>query len=64
MMGRELAGRLASRLGLEAESLNQLRLGGLLHDIGKIGLPDSLLLKPGPLTADELAVAGSEQAAP
>src|SRR5690606_13254133 len=33
--------------------LLQIRRGAMLHDIGKIGIPDSILLKPGPLTDDE-----------
>jgi putative nucleotidyltransferase with HDIG domain len=40
-------------LGLPADELEVLRLGALLHDIGKIGLADAVLLKPGALTADE-----------
>lgn len=41
------------RLGLSEEELGALRLGGFLHDLGKIAVPDGILLKPGPLTADE-----------
>ena len=55
--------RLASRavvlgraLGLSGEDLDALHRGGFLHDIGKVGVPDSVLLKPGPLTEGELAV--------
>jgi HD-GYP domain-containing protein (c-di-GMP phosphodiesterase class II) len=33
-----------------------MRRGALLHDIGKMAIPDAILLKPGPLTADEMAV--------
>ena len=40
-------------LGLHAEELEVLRLGALLHDIGKIGVPDEVLRKPGALTASE-----------
>ncbi len=40
-------------LGLSEEDLRTLRIGGLFHDIGKIGIPDSILLKPGKLTDDE-----------
>jgi HD-GYP domain-containing protein (c-di-GMP phosphodiesterase class II) len=43
-------------LGLEAESLKRLELGALFHDIGKIGIPNSVLLKPGPLTDEERAL--------
>jgi len=47
---------LGQRLGLQGQDLDDLRYGALLHDIGKIGIPDSILLKPGPLTAEEWAV--------
>jgi putative two-component system response regulator len=40
-------------LGLGGDDLEALRLGGYFHDIGKIGIPDAILLKPGKLTADE-----------
>jgi putative two-component system response regulator len=43
-------------LGLDAEELEALRRGAVLHDIGKIGIPDALLFKPGPLTAEEWRV--------
>jgi len=41
------------RLGWEREKLSIARMGALLHDIGKIGVPDAILRKPGRLTADE-----------
>jgi putative nucleotidyltransferase with HDIG domain len=41
------------QMGLEAERMEVLRLGALLHDIGKIGVPDGVLRKPGALTAEE-----------
>ena len=41
------------QMGLGAADLDVLRLGALLHDIGKIGLSDAILRKPGPLTAEE-----------
>jgi len=44
---------LADRLGLSAESLRTLRMAGLLHDVGKIGVPDRILRKPGQLEAHE-----------
>jgi len=47
------AASLGERLGLDAEDVSTLRRGGFLHDIGKVGVPDALLLKPGRLTADE-----------
>ena len=45
--------RLGRALGLGDEDLDALNRGGYLHDVGKVGIPDSVLLKPGPLTADE-----------
>ena len=42
-------------LGLTSEQLQVLKCGAYLHDIGKIAIPDALLLKPGRLTADEYA---------
>ncbi|MGB9897202.1 HD domain-containing phosphohydrolase, partial [Thermanaerothrix sp.] len=47
---------LGRRLGLQGQALDDLRYGALLHDIGKIGIPDSILLKPGPLTPEEWAI--------
>jgi diguanylate cyclase (GGDEF)-like protein len=44
---------IADQLGLDAARTNQIRLAGVVHDLGTIGLPDHLLLKPGSLTADE-----------
>lgn len=49
----ELAMQLASRLGLGGQSLEDFRRGALLHDIGKLGIPDAILLKPTELTAEE-----------
>lgn len=43
-------------LGLEPEYLMALRRGGVMHDIGKLGIPDSILLKPGQLTDEEWQV--------
>ncbi|HEC18390.1 MAG TPA: response regulator [Gammaproteobacteria bacterium] len=43
-------------LGLDADELTALRRGGVLHDIGKLGIPDSILLKQGPLTEEEWVV--------
>ncbi len=45
--------RLAHEIGLDDESIGHIRRGALLHDVGKIGVPDRVLLKPGPLDADE-----------
>lgn len=47
---------LARALGMKETELVRVRRGATLHDIGKIGVPDSILLKPGPLTPDEWQV--------
>lgn len=44
---------LGQALGVDAPMLKVLRLGGYLHDVGKIAVPDRVLLKPGPLDAEE-----------
>ena len=44
---------LGEKLGLSEKELNDLKIGGLFHDIGKIGVPDSILLKDSKLTDDE-----------
>ena len=46
---------IAARMDVDAASLEDIGRGALLHDIGKIGVPDSILLKPGPLTPLEWA---------
>jgi putative nucleotidyltransferase with HDIG domain len=48
-----LAEATARRLGCSSDELEDIRWGALLHDIGKIAVPDPILLKPGPLTAAE-----------
>ena len=58
--------QLAEKLGLSEDEIRNIRIIALLHDIGKIGVPDSVLNKPGKLTDEEFAlmkqhaVAGSE----
>ncbi len=47
---------LGNRAGLSAEEMVHVRRGALLHDIGKMGVPDAILLKPGPLTDDEWVI--------
>ncbi len=47
---------IAKRLGFEEESLKKLELAGLLHDVGKVGIPDLILLKPGKLTEFEYMI--------
>jgi diguanylate cyclase (GGDEF)-like protein/putative nucleotidyltransferase with HDIG domain len=47
---------LAREMGAMPEEIQTIETGALLHDIGKIGVPDSVLLKPGPLTPEERAI--------
>lgn len=49
----ELTLQTAQKMGFSKEELIHIRRGALLHDIGKLGVPDSILLKPGPLTEEE-----------
>lgn len=51
-----LGAQLAVRVGLNAGDVEAIRLGGVLHDIGKIGVPDAILLKAGSLTEEEREV--------
>lgn len=52
----DLALTVGQELGLEGTSLKRLELGALFHDIGKIGIPETILSKPGPLTDAEREV--------
>ena len=52
----ELCGLIAQELGMDAPQIGRLRLAGLLHDVGKIGITDTILQKPGPLTDDEFTI--------
>lgn len=45
--------RLGERIGLDTETLEKLRFGAITHDLGKIGIADAVLNKPGPLDDDE-----------
>ncbi len=49
----DLALKVGQELGLDGPSLKRLELGALFHDIGKIGIPETILAKPGPLTPAE-----------
>ncbi len=51
-----MAGRIAAFMGLDEQAIETIMLAGLLHDIGKIGVPDSILLKPDELDEAERAV--------
>jgi putative two-component system response regulator len=52
----ESARFIGTKMGLSERALDALYRGGIIHDIGKIGVPDAILLKPGPLDASELAL--------
>ena len=52
----ELTLELSQLMGYEGEELVHIRRGALLHDIGKMGIPDSILLKPGALSSEEWSV--------
>ncbi|MBI9046888.1 MAG: GAF domain-containing protein [Anaerolineaceae bacterium] len=47
---------IARKMGMSPDELVHVRRGALLHDIGKMGIPDSILLKPGPLTDEEWVI--------
>lgn len=49
----DYAAALGNAIGLAPHEIAALQLGGYLHDIGKVGIADNILLKPGPLTPDE-----------
>jgi putative nucleotidyltransferase with HDIG domain len=49
----EVAVTLCQELGLASEAIDKIRFAGLVHDIGKIGVPEEILLKPGKLTDEE-----------
>jgi diguanylate cyclase (GGDEF)-like protein/putative nucleotidyltransferase with HDIG domain len=49
----EMAARVAQSMGLDAEEVSRVRTAALLHDIGKVGIPDEILHKPGPLDERE-----------
>ena len=49
----ELAGKIAAALGLTPDFIATIRYSALLHDVGKIGISDTILLKPGKLTDEE-----------
>ncbi|GEM44924.1 GAF and HD-GYP domain-containing protein [Deinococcus cellulosilyticus] len=48
--------RLAKHMGIEGQDLEHIRRGALLHDIGKLGIPDEILHKPGKLTSHEFEI--------
>jgi GAF domain-containing protein len=52
----DMSANVGRRLGMREDEIRDLKLGALLHDIGKIGVPNEILSKPGPLTDDEFEV--------
>jgi putative nucleotidyltransferase with HDIG domain len=52
----EVSMMIAHHLGFTADAIEELRVGTILHDIGKIGVPDAVLNKPGRLTEEEFAI--------
>jgi diguanylate cyclase (GGDEF)-like protein/putative nucleotidyltransferase with HDIG domain len=52
----ELAARIATRMGLEDDAVDLIRLAGSLHDVGKLAIPEEILRKPGPLNEAERVV--------
>lgn len=51
-----IAARIAERMGLMGNAMQSLIAGSFLHDVGKIGIPDAILLKPGKLDSDEMDI--------
>lgn len=53
---QELVQSMAVKLNLPERTINEMKLLAQFHDIGKVGVPDSILFKPGPLTSEELKI--------
>lgn len=51
-----LATKLAKSIKLDDETVNRIEVAGILHDVGKIGIPDNILQKPGRLSDEEMAI--------
>jgi putative two-component system response regulator len=51
-----LATQLGIKIGVAPEQVEALRIAGIVHDVGKVAVPDSVLLKPGPLTPQEILI--------
>lgn len=49
----DMSAMLGERLGIPEDQVKALRRAGVVHDVGKVAVPDSILLKPGPLSAEE-----------
>ena len=52
----EMSARLGQKVGVSEEHIRALRRAGIVHDIGKVAVPDAILLKPGPLSPDEIQI--------
>jgi putative two-component system response regulator len=52
----QMSSRLGERLGIAEENIKALRWAGIVHDVGKVAVPDLILLKPGPLTPEEMVL--------
>lgn len=52
----DYSSRLGERVGLPADEITALRRAGIVHDVGKVAVPDAILLKPGPLRPDEWGI--------
>ena len=52
----EISSRLGEKLQLSDEHVKALRRAGVVHDVGKVVVPDAILLKPGPLSGDEMEI--------
>jgi len=52
----EMSARMGEKVGLPEEEIKALRRAGIVHDVGKIAVPDAILLKPGPLSAEEMEI--------
>ena len=52
----EMSARLGQKVGVSGEQIRALRRGGIVHDIGKVAVPDAILLKPGPLSPEEMQI--------
>jgi len=49
----DMAVRLAQAMGMKGEAIERIKRGSIIHDLGKLGIPESILTKPGPLTVEE-----------
>ncbi len=52
----EMSASMGEKLGIPEEDVKALRRAGVVHDVGKVAVPDSILLKPGPLSPEEIEV--------